>query len=372
MVYAAKHSSELVNPQPIPLGKRYTSRAMVGESGIEYIFLTSSTSAGKFGEFMKIRRSMVLVPANIPKYVANAKHVDTDVVILDIQDAVANNDLAKRQARQAAVNALVEGGFRARELSVRVNAAGSPWFQDDIAAVVQAGVDTIMLTHTRGLSDVHFAERCVQSCARAKEVDIRVEIDTPSALADLEDIARQSALVTGISLGAQDYRLEMWMPTHGPYRPLNEDALTYARGKIVTIARSKGWNAADTSRPRSRELEDVRASMRKLRDFGFDGCLILTPSTVSVANEVFGVTSEELTWARDIVTKWRALDKQDWDKTYRVIDGVGVVKPVYEYACRVLMYQAVLDGDPSCVARYRKHGLVSSEYLEEQGSKPED
>ena len=108
---------------------------------------------------MKIRRSMLLVPANVAKFVDNARHVDADVIILDIQDAVSNDDRAKKVAREAAARAIQNGDFRAREISVRVNAAGSRWFKDDIHAVVQAGANTIMLTHTQGLQDVIAAEQ---------------------------------------------------------------------------------------------------------------------------------------------------------------------------------------------------------------------
>ena len=89
------------------------------------------------------RRAALYLPASNPRAVAKARGLACDVVILDLEDAVAPE--AKEAARAAAVAAVREGGWGARELVVRVNALDTAWGVDDCAALAAApagrGVD---------------------------------------------------------------------------------------------------------------------------------------------------------------------------------------------------------------------------------------
>jgi len=315
---------------------------------------------------------MVIVPANVPAYLEKAVDLDVDVVVLDIQDSVSKIDRAKVAARQAAVDAVRRGGFKAREVCVRVNSPGSPWFIDDIRDVVRAGCWSIRLTHAYGVADVMFAERCIMAAADGREVEITLSVDMPSALMEIEEIARQSTLITSLWLSTGDFGLEMGAQNYGPHRSESEDWLAYARSRIVTVARAKGWNAGDLVRPIiGGDAGELKAAMRRSRAMGFDGSSVISPRYVPIANEVFGVSAEELQWAEGLVAKWRAMDDgPEADRAFRVIDGQGVFAPNYEYACRVVDYAAVLRGDPDRVEAYRKHGLASADYLTERRAAP--
>ena len=83
------------------------------------------------------RRSALYTPASNPRAIAKARQLWCDVVILDLEDAVAPH--SKASAREIAVEAVRDGGFGSRELVVRVNALGTPWGDEDLAAI--AGLD---------------------------------------------------------------------------------------------------------------------------------------------------------------------------------------------------------------------------------------
>ena len=83
------------------------------------------------------------MPASNPRAIAKARGLACDVVILDLEDAVAPE--AKVEARAAAVAAVREGGFGFRELVVRVNALATPWGAEDCAAL--AGTGPVSYTH---------------------------------------------------------------------------------------------------------------------------------------------------------------------------------------------------------------------------------
>jgi citrate lyase subunit beta / citryl-CoA lyase len=315
----------------------------------------------------RLRRSMVIVPGNVPAFLDKCRRLEADVLILDIQDAIARVDRAKVEARELVVAALRQGGFRAREVCVRVNSPVSPWIADDIKAIAAAGADSIMLSHAHCAADVLFAEGCLLAASPRRPIDIVIEIDTPGVLAELEDVARSATLVTGIAVGSYDFSLELNARVFGPDGTKSEAWLGYCRGKVVNIARWRGWNAGDVVAADARDEAATRRAMQASRGLGFDGATIIFPRVIPIANEVYGVSAAELAWARNLVAQWQAQDDgPDWNKGARVVDGEMVFSPTYEYACRVIAWHAVIAGEPDAVAAFRRRGLGSADYLLEK------
>ena len=87
------------------------------------------------------RRSVLYMPAANARALAKARTIDCDAIILDLEDAVAPT--AKPAARETACEAVRSGRYGYRELVVRVNAVGTAWHEDDLAAVCAAGPDAI-------------------------------------------------------------------------------------------------------------------------------------------------------------------------------------------------------------------------------------
>lgn len=322
---------------------------------------------------MKVRRSMTIIPGSVPEYIEKCVRLECDVLVMDLQDAIVKDDGAKRRGRDLVVAALKKGhsAYKARELCVRVNSPGSPWFIDDLKAVIEAGVDSIRLTHAYGLADVLFAERCIMGFANGRDVDIQLSLDMPSCLFELEEIARQSELITAVWLSSGDYGLEMGSSSHGPDPYPSDEWLTYTRGKIVNVARSHGWNAGDILRPLPTDPDKLRTALKRSRMMGFDGCAIVVPRLIPIVNEMFGVTEAELAWANDLCAKWeKAAASGEQDRDFHTIDGKAIMRPGYEYALRVLHYDKVLKGDPEAVASFRKYGLATGDYLTERRAAP--
>src|SRR5580693_2447729 len=127
---------------------------------------------------------MVIIPGNVPEYLDKCRRLEADVLVFDIQDAIAKLDAAKLQAREMTVNAIAAGGFRAGEVCVRVNSPASPWFVEDIKAVADAGADSIMLSHAYSASDVTLVGGCIYTCGPARKVAIVIEVNIHGILAD--------------------------------------------------------------------------------------------------------------------------------------------------------------------------------------------
>jgi citrate lyase subunit beta/citryl-CoA lyase len=317
---------------------------------------------------------MTIVPANEPRYLEKAPELECDVVTIDLQDSVVRIDKAKVAARAEAVAAIKKnlGKFKAREVCVRPNSPGSQWFVDDVKAVVEAGCDSIRLTHAYGVADVLFAERCIMAYANGRDVDIQIGVDMPRMVVELEQVAERATLVSGLSLSPSDLTLELGSANHGPRMSKSDNLLLYTRSKILTVARAKGWNAGDFTYLADRNNPDsLRECMLESKAWGFDGVGVGAPKHIPIANDVFGVPADELAWANDFIRKWEEQDNgPKWDRSMRFIDGKGYFAPTYEYARRLVFFKRVLDREPEASALFRQYGLGSEEYLAERRAAP--
>ncbi len=106
---------------------------------------------------LRLRRSALYLPASNARALEKARTLPCDVVILDLEDAVAPE--FKAAARDAAVAALVRGGFAAGEVVVRANALSTEWGRADLLALAPAGPGAILLPKIDRGSDIGAARR---------------------------------------------------------------------------------------------------------------------------------------------------------------------------------------------------------------------
>ena len=94
------------------------------------------------------RRSALYMPGANPRALEKGKTLAADVLIMDLEDGVLA--AAKAEARERIVDVLAGGGYGARELVVRINGAGTAWFEDDVAAVANSGADAVLVPKVDG------------------------------------------------------------------------------------------------------------------------------------------------------------------------------------------------------------------------------
>ena len=280
---------------------------------------------------MKIRRSTLLVPANVERMVAKSRDFAADVVMLDLEDAVPATDADKDKARTAMSAAVAAGGFRAREIAVRINGPRTRWFDADVAAIGAAKVTTISLPHTDGAGGVARAEAAIAAIFSAPP-DILLAVETPATLLELTEIARHTRLVTALYVAPIDFTLALGSTAllFGAGAMTDQGQLDYLRRHLLTVARAHGWNAVDAPVvPDPRDPAAVRHAMAASRAAGFDGASALYPDHVAVANEVFAPSPQELAWAADIIARFEGLrDGRTADTT----GGKLVMVQHYEFA----------------------------------------
>jgi citrate lyase subunit beta / citryl-CoA lyase len=237
----------------------------------------------------KARRTALYVPASNGRALEKARTLDADVVILDLEDAVPGED--KVRARATAVAMLKD--FAPREAVVRVNASGTPWHDEDMAAMATARPDAILLPKISATEDVIAAQ------AKADGVALWAMIETPRAVFQAAAIA--DAGVDCLMLGVNDLVSAM-MGRHRADRA----NLHAAMSLTVLAARAAGITALDGVH---NDLDDTIGFARacaEARDFGFDGKSVIHPAQIAPAKAAFSSSLEEVAYARRVLAVFAA------------------------------------------------------------------
>ena len=229
------------------------------------------------------RRSALFLPASNARAIQKARDLPVDVVILDLEDAVAPE--AKLDARNAVVAAISEG-FGGRELVVRVNALDTPWGKDDLAAVIASGV-TVLAPKVRTAQDV------AAYASRLTRTKLWLMIETCEALGRLQDIADAGA--RGFVLGVNDLALELGA------RPGAERAwLAPVQLQVLAAARSRGAVAIDGVCNDFTDDARLTSECVAAAAMGYDGKSLIHPRQIDLCHAAFAPSLSEIAWASQV------------------------------------------------------------------------
>jgi citrate lyase subunit beta/citryl-CoA lyase len=240
---------------------------------------------------LRPRRSALYLPASNARAIEKARTLPCDVVILDLEDAVAPD--AKAEARGQACAAVRAGGFGRRELVVRINGLDTPWGRDDLAAVADARPDAVLVPKVSGPEDVAaYAETL------AGRAGLWAMIETCRAILRLDALGAACAShgVAAWAIGTNDLAKEMRAPLTA-----EREALTPALSLAVIAARAHGIAVLDGV---YNEIADAAGLARQCAQgaaFGFDGKTLIHPSQVEPANRAFTPEPDAVAWARIVV-----------------------------------------------------------------------
>src|SRR5690606_27351913 len=263
-----------------------------------------------------IIRSALFVPATRPERIPKALATGADVVIVDLEDAVAED--LKREARDN-LDAFLSENPQARVL-VRINAPTHPEQADDLALCARhAGVAAVLLPKVESAVQVARAAGCGKP--------VWPIIESARGLAHLAEIAHAQG-VERLSFGALDLGLDLGLAsgTAGAERMLDQ-----ARYGIVLQSRLAGLAAPlDSVFPDIKNLSGLATFTASASEMGFGGVLCIHPSQVAVVHETLMPSVEELDWANRILAAGAS------GEGVFVVDGQMVDAPVIGRARRLL------------------------------------
>jgi citrate lyase subunit beta/citryl-CoA lyase len=279
-------------------------------------------------------RSKLFVPGGRPELFAKAAASRADALSLDLEDSVPAE--CKEQAR-AFVGEFIEADSTralAKVMIVRVNAPGTPWFEDDLHAVARDSVALLNLPKIESADDllatIRAIERAEAANAVATPLKLLVNIETPRGLANAAAIAAAHPRVAGLQLGLGDL-----------FEPLGIDRNDAANVHAVMFAVRMAAAAAgddvfvlDGAFPDIADEAGFTAEAQRARRLGLLGKSCIHPRQVALANAAFSPGEAELERARRIVEAAREAQRQGHGAF--VVDGRMVDLPFLKRAQALL------------------------------------
>lgn len=233
---------------------------------------------GTVTDKLPLTRSALYLPASNARAVTKAQGLDCDLVILDLEDAVREED--KAVAREAAV-AACRADWKADLVAIRINGVQSPHYQADIAAVIEAKPHLVVAPKVESGADA-------ASIAAAAGVPLLAMIETPAGVYAARDIA-SAAGVAGIIVGTNDLAAELRLPPEA-----GREGLMLALQSILLAVRAAGGVAFDGVYNKLDDGYGLEIQCREGRAIGFDGKTLIHPSQIEPCNRLFGPSAAEI------------------------------------------------------------------------------
>jgi citrate lyase subunit beta/citryl-CoA lyase len=236
------------------------------------------------------------MPGANARALEKAKTLAADVVILDLEDAVAPE--AKLEARNTVCEAVKQGGYGKREVVIRVNGLDTEWGLDDMKAAVQAGPDAVLAPKVIDGGDIDRLDDALSRAGAPADLDLWVMIEMPKALLNIKDIAeatgrtRLSAFVMGTNDLAKEFRAGV---------DADRTAFQTSFGLTLAAARAYDLVAIDGVYNDISDGDGLLAETQQGCLLGFDGKTLIHPSQIGAANTVFAPDAEAVAQARDVI-----------------------------------------------------------------------
>lgn len=225
----------------------------------------------------------LFVPADRPERVRKAAASGADAIVIDLEDAVA--PAAKGQARAILANLAVAGV----PVIVRVNALGTAWHAEDVAAVAARGDFGLMLPKAEDAAVIDALARGLGAGRTLVPL-----IETALGIHRAAEIARVAG-VTQLAFGPADFCNDVACDA-------SAEALLLARSTLVLAARVGGLSAPiDGPCFDFRDPARTTSEARHARALGFGGKLAIHPAQVPWVRTAFAPTEAEVAWAERVL-----------------------------------------------------------------------
>jgi len=247
----------------------------------------------------RLLRSFLFVPGNNKRFIDKAKALDTDIICLDLEDSVPIND--KESARQVISEILKSRSAFKGEVYVRTNSFESGLAQADLKAVVQNGINGVVIPKVNDANEVFELSKLVTDLEHKlsiKEgmIEMMPSIESAKGVVNAYKIASASPRVSALVFGVFDFLFDMGLE-------YVEDGIeySYARAKVPVDARAAGVYAIDSIWQKIDDtnglINDAKIGMK----LGYKGKSIIHPSQIEPVHKIFVPSKEEVEWARKVV-----------------------------------------------------------------------
>jgi citrate lyase subunit beta / citryl-CoA lyase len=281
---------------------------------------------------LKLRRSLLYVPGNMPGMLQNIPVFDADGVMIDLEDAVPLNE--KDAARVLARNFLKMYKDRRQEVFVRINGLDTKYAIDDLAEILPALPDGIRVPKA---DKPEVVERLDTILTEGEErlrlpighFKIIPSIESAIGILNCVETAIASQRIVALAFGAEDYTASMEIQ-----RTRTGEELFNARTRIVWAAKAAGIQAIDSIFSDVNDVEGLRAETELIKRLGFTGKSLVNPRQIEVIHDVFRPKPQEIEDALEVL---EAIKKaREMGTGVISLRGKMVDAPVVKRAARII------------------------------------
>ena len=282
-----------------------------------------------------VMRSVMTVPVIVPRFVDKAPSAGADVLCLDLEDSVppAEKAAARPLARKA-IETMPRTGYT---LHIRVNGFWTGMLEDDLLEVVRRGLEGVVLSKTESVDEIEKADNLLTQLERergmaAGTVALAPLVETAKGIMWAREICAASPRLTAAIFGAEDYATDI-----GVKRTETSEEILWARTALAVACHAAGIVPIDTPDPDYTDESHLRREMELARSLGYRGKLVIHPTQVAIANDVFRPADEEIAEAREIVIAFER-DGLAQGRAAIPLSGKMVDTPIYWRAKRLLRW----------------------------------
>lgn len=231
-------------------------------------------------------RSVLFLPASNPRAIAKAREAGSDLVVLDLEDAVKAED--KDRARQAAFDAVAEPW--PMPVAVRINGTGTQWHGADLIGATHCAADLIVVPRVEDSEELAFVRK-------QSGKPVAAMIETARGVLSARGVTDDcSALIAGTN----DLRADLRLPLDSTREPIST-----ALQLIVLAARAAGIAVFDGVFNGLDDADGFLAEAEHGRRLGFDGKSLIHPSQIEPCHRAFAPSDAEIERARRLVDEFR-------------------------------------------------------------------
>ena len=253
---------------------------------------------------MKLCRSILFVPGNRPEWMDKAPKYNPDALILDLEDAVPIAE--KKQTRLIVRDGIKRLSERGVAIFVRVNGVETGLTGEDIEAIVQPGLVAIAIPKLQYVEEVRKVDAWIELFERKAGMEIgTVKIvvlpETSRGIKDAYELLTACPRVGNIC-GAPSVKSGDVSKAIGYQWTESGLEMLYAQQHTLLCARAAGIEYPITGGPLEiRNQAIVAQQLRRSRQQGYRGALLIHPSQVEPTNQVFSPSPEEIEWNRGVL-----------------------------------------------------------------------
>ena len=247
----------------------------------------------------RLRRTMMFMNAQKPGLIKDAYIYGSDSIILDLEDAVAENQ--KDAARFSLYHALKNIDYGDTEVIVRINGLDTPHWKEDIRVCVAGGADVIRIAKTETAKDVHTVEEHVLAAEREfgrpeGSTLLMAALESCRGVLNALEVCESSDRLIGIALSGGDYTKDLQTVITG-----TGVELMGARQQMIIAARAAGVQCWDTVFTNLDAMDVFEEEVRMIKMMGFDGKSLVNPRQIDIVHKIFTPSQKEIIFAEKVV-----------------------------------------------------------------------